>query len=122
MKKMGFTIKYRCESCDKLHQFEDDAAACCTSVDAVYVCDECKQPFDQREDFAAHVCEGKPAPEWVEGSLCLCGATLESHDYRPSMLLGAQVMCSRCREKLIAGTPAGEAIAQSFQERGIEVR
>ena len=115
----AYSRKYKCGRCSALHGSRWDAEECCKpGVDVVYVCDSCDEQFDREREAKSHEHEGVPA--WVEGSQCLCGAHVVQEDYEQSMLLGSLVRCQRCREKLFAGMPSGEAVRQSFTERGIE--
>jgi hypothetical protein len=86
----------------------------------VFVCESCEQEFDREDKAKEHDHDG--APIWLEGSLCLCGASLINDDFEPSLLLGTEIRCARCRDKIAAGIPSGEAVRQSFAERGLRVR
>jgi hypothetical protein len=123
--KRGHERKWRCGNCATIHHKEYDAERCCRpSVQELWVCNLCKGEFDDKSEIVVHSCIDPidAAANLVEGSHCLCGALLIAEDYRPSMILGDQVRCPRCRTKVEAGIPAGEAVRQSFVERGIAVR
>jgi hypothetical protein len=115
--KPKVTTKYKCGECSRLHDYYSSAQDCCApDVETVYGCSVCKEELET-DDINSHACLGEPAPEWIEGALCLCGAKLIADDYRPSVLLGTEIRCRQCREKVLAGVPAGEAVRQSFLER-----
>lgn len=114
---------FRCGECDQLHEYEDDAESCCApKVEQVFVCDDCDAEMKTEDMAKAHVCGLVDPPEWVEDRICLCGARLIAEDYRPSMLLGTQIRCERCREKLLEGKTAPQAVIESFTERGLAQR
>jgi hypothetical protein len=120
--KPKLITQYKCDSCSKLHSDYSDAGDCCApDPETVYACSVCKEELESA-DFDRHDCLGEKAPEWIEGELCLCGAHLIASDYRPSTFLGAEIRCERCRDKVLAGIPAGEAVRQSFLERGLRAR
>lgn len=117
----GYSEKYKCGRCGSIFPYRGDAEECCKpEVDHVYVCDSCNKEFDLEYDAKSHEHDGVPL--WVERTPCLCGARLEQSDYEPSMVLGDQVRCERCREKILAGVPSGEAARQSFEERALAIR
>ena len=119
----AYEEKYRCGECDTLHDYEDHALECCApEVEHVFVCDDCEAEMKTEELAKAHICGRVDPPEWVDGDLCLCGAMLTADDHRPSMLLGDQVRCARCRTKIESGVPSGEAVRQSFTERALAIR
>jgi hypothetical protein len=110
--------QWRCMACEQLHDNKSGAQNCCR-VENVWVCGRCNEEHDSKDE--AEDCCGS-LPEGATGILCLCGAHLHSADERESRLIGEIVRCARCREKIMAGIPSGEAIRQSFIERGIEIR
>lgn len=110
--------KWKCPACEDLHDEEYQAQRCCRP-EQVWICGYCEEQHDDQSD-AEDCCSS--LPDGATGILCLCGAHLQPSDERPSMLIGDQVRCERCREKVLAGVPSGEAIRQSFLERGIAIR
>jgi DNA-directed RNA polymerase subunit RPC12/RpoP len=112
--------KWRCGNCETLHEDESDAQRCCRpSAQEVWICLVCKEEFDDKDEIRTHDCidpvDGAAAE--IEGLPCLCGERLIAEDYRPSIQLGSQVYCERCRAKILQGVPTGDAITQSFRER-----
>lgn len=56
---MNITVKYRCNNCGDLHEFEDDAYECCRpQFTEVYLCPQCADLHGSEED--ARLCCATP--------------------------------------------------------------